>query len=193
MNEGQRVTPAGRPLGDRISVVGNSGSGKTTLARSLAAHLGVPHLELDAVAQQPNWTMLDDAEFRRRVGHFIAGPRWVTDGNYTKAGVLDLIWSRAETVIWLDLPRPLVMSRVIRRSLRRLVTREELWNGNREQLPNLLSSDPNRNVILWAWSNYPHVRQKYERRRQDPVWAHLEFIRLGSRAEVRDWLQSVGV
>jgi adenylate kinase family enzyme len=188
----QPASALGRPLGARISVVGNSGSGKTTMAQSLAARLGLPHLELDAVAQQANWTMLDDAEFRRRVGHFIAGPRWVTDGNYTKAGVLDLVWSRAETVIWLDLPRPLIMSRVIRRSFRRLLTREELWNGNREQLRNLVSSDPNRNVILWAWSNDPHVRQKYERRQEDPAWAHLEFIRLRSRAEARKWLHSVG-
>lgn len=93
----------GHRLGDRISVVGNSGSGKTTMARTLAAHLGLPHLELDAVAQQANWTMLDHSEFRRRVGQFITAPRWVIDGNYTKAGVLDLVWSSADTVLWLDL------------------------------------------------------------------------------------------
>jgi adenylate kinase family enzyme len=180
-----------RQLGDRISVVGNAGSGKTTMARSLAARFGLPHLELDAVAQQANWSMLDETEFRRRVGQFITGPRWVIDGNYTKAGVLDLVWSRAETVIWLDLPRPVVMSRVVRRSLRRLVTREELWNGNREQLKNLLSRDPNRNVVLWAWSNYPHVRQKYERRQSDAAWGRLEFVRLRSQADVRAWLRSV--
>jgi adenylate kinase family enzyme len=178
-------------LGDRISVVGNAGSGKTTIARRLAARLGLPHLELDSVAQQADWSMLDHTEFRRRVGHFITAPRWVIDGNYTAAGVLDLVWSRAETVVWLDLPRAVVVSRVVRRTLRRLVTREELWNGNRERFQNLVSRDPNRNVVLWAWSNYPHVRRKYERRQSDAAWAHLEIVRLRSRAEVRAWLRSV--
>jgi adenylate kinase family enzyme len=187
----ERQTGDRPPLGGRISVVGNSGSGKTTMARALAVRLGSPHLELDAIAQQPNWSMLDDTEFRRRVGEFITAPRWVIDGNYTKAGVLDLVWSRADTIIWLDLPRPVVVSRVVRRSLRRLVTREELWNGNRERLQSLVSADPDRNVILWAWTNYPHVREKYERRRNDAAWAHLRFIRLRSSTEVRAWLKSV--
>lgn len=180
-----------RQLGARISVVGNSGAGKTTLARTLAERLELPHLELDSVAQQANWTLLDAPEFRRRVGEFIAGPRWITDGNYTKPGVLDLIWSRAETVIWLDLPRALAVSRVVRRSLGRLVTREPLWNGNREQLRNLLSADMNRNVVLWAWSNYAHVRARYEQRSQDPSWAHLQFVRLRSVGEVREWLATL--
>jgi len=44
----------------RVSVVGVSGSGKTTVARALAARLGVPHVELDAIYHQPGWTGLDD-------------------------------------------------------------------------------------------------------------------------------------
>jgi adenylate kinase family enzyme len=120
----------------RISVVGNSGSGKTTLARALATELGVPHLELDSIHHLPNWQPLDRTVFRNQVDKFIQAPGWVVDGNYS--AVRDLVWSRADTVIWLDLPRRRVMRQVIWRTLRRMATKAELWNGNRERWRNLL-------------------------------------------------------
>jgi len=124
----------------RVSVVGNSGSGKSTIAAAVAARLDVAHIELDAVFHQPNWTELATEEFRRRVARSVEQPGWVVDGNYSV--VLDLVWARADTVIWVDPPRWKVMARVIRRSLTRVLLRRELWNGNREQARNLVSTDP---------------------------------------------------
>ena len=176
-------------LGARISIVGPSGAGKTTLGRTLSAELGVPRLELDAVNHQANWTPIEPERFRAEVREFVAGPAWVTDGNYTGVGVLDLIWARAETVVWLDLPRWRTAGRVVRRSARRLVTREELWNGNRERLHNLLSPDRERNIVLWAWTNHAHKRAKLEQRARDPRWSALDIVRLRSPAEVARWLK----
>ena len=90
----------------RVSVVGSSGSGKSTVAARLAEQLGVPHTELDAINHQPNWTPLPHEEFRRRVTEITAGAQWVVDGNYST--VRDIVWDRADTVVWLDLPRGLV-------------------------------------------------------------------------------------
>ena len=42
----------------------------------------------------------------------VTGERWVIDGNYTSQ-VKDLVWARADTVVWLDLPRRTVMRRII--------------------------------------------------------------------------------
>ncbi|HLT37625.1 MAG TPA: hypothetical protein VK034_15135 [Enhygromyxa sp.] len=179
-------------LGARISVIGNSGAGKSTMARLLSARLDMPRLELDAVNHQPNWTTLEPGEFRRRVREFVARPRWVIDGNYTAVGALDIIWERAETVIWLDLPRALVVSRVARRSLRRVLTGEQLWNGNRERLGELLSLDSERSIVAWAWVHFAGNRAKFERRCREPRWRHLQIIRLRSPAQVRAWLDSVG-
>jgi len=166
----------------RISVVGNSGSGKTTIARVLSAALNAPHLELDSVFHQPGWVPLAEAEFRRRVAEFVAAPRWVADGNYSK--VQDLVWARADTVVWLDPPRYRVMRRVIWRTLRRVALRAELWNGNRERWGNLLTADPKESVIAWAWTRHHLTRQRYMRAMADPANAHLTFIRLRTPGEV---------
>src|ERR1700749_1481473 len=98
----------------RVSVVGCSGSGKSTVGRRLARDLSVPYIELDSIFHQPGWVPLPRDEFRRR-------------------GAKPLVWDRADTVVWLDLPRRTVMRQVIWRTLRRVAFRAELWNGNRER------------------------------------------------------------
>ena len=166
----------------RISVVGNSGSGKTTAARQLAALLDVPHVELDAIFHQPGWQELPTAEFRDRVARRTQEPAWVIDGNYN--AVRDLVWSRADTVVWLDLPRRRVMWRVVRRTLARLVLRRELWDGNREPLSNVWSLDPQRSIIAWAWTQHESYRQRYGDAMSEDANAHMRFIRITNEAEL---------
>jgi len=118
----------------RVSVIASAGSGKSTMGRLLATKLDVPFVELDAIFHQPQWAELPIQEFRRRVAEITAFDAWVIDGNYS--GVRDLVWQRAEVIAWLDLPRRTLMSRVVRRTIRRALTRERLWNGNTEPLTN---------------------------------------------------------
>jgi adenylate kinase family enzyme len=162
----------------RVSIVGNSGSGKTTLGRELGGRLGVPFLELDSVFHQPNWTPLERDEFRRQVQSFIDEhpDGWVLDGNYS--AVRDLVWAHADTVVWLDLSRAAVMRRVVGRTLRRKITREELWNGNREPLSNFVSLRMEENIIIWSWKRHRVYRERYGAAATDPTWAHLDFIRV---------------
>jgi predicted kinase len=94
-----------------VSVVGNSGSGKSTMAAALARRLGVPHVELDGLKDQPGWTELPRDEFAARVRTTIAGDGWVIDGNYSD--VRDEIWQRADTVVWLDPHRAVVMRQIV--------------------------------------------------------------------------------
>ena len=116
----------------RINVVGTSSVGKSTLAASIARLLEVPHVELDALHWEPNWTAAPIEVFRERVRAAIAGDAWVVDGNYAKAR--DLVWDRVEAVVWLDLPLRTILWRYLRRTARRVGRREELWGGNRERL-----------------------------------------------------------
>jgi adenylate kinase family enzyme len=170
----------------RVSVVGTSGSGKSRLARELAEILGVPHLELDAVHHQPGWAPLPTDEFRRIAAAHAAGDGWVIDGNYGR--VRDLVWARADTVVWLDLPKRTVMRQVVWRTLRRVALRRELWNGNRERWQNFFTWNPEQSVISWAWHKHATDRATYAAAATDPANVHLRFIRLASRRDVARFL-----
>jgi len=142
----------------RIAVHGASGSGKTTLATALAARLGVARTELDALFHQPGWTARPVDEFRAEVAARAAGPGWVIDGNYRT--VRDLVWARAQLIVILDLPRWRVMAQLLRRTVTRSARRVELWNGNWESFRNLVSTDAERNVVLWSWRTHHRYRDE---------------------------------
>jgi len=123
----------------RIVVVGTSGAGKTTLARRIASHLGLPHIELDAINWQPgcrDLTRHDSEEFVRRVTEAIRVEAWVVDGNYGL--VRDSVWRRATHLVWLDYEPWVIMARVISRTFMRVLLRTELWAGNRERWRHML-------------------------------------------------------
>lgn len=169
-----------------VHVIGTSGSGKTTLARVLARRMGVPHVELDARHWEPNWTMAQRETLRERVSQALTSDGWTVDGNYS--AVRDIIWSRADTVVWLDYSLPVVLSRVVSRTARRIVFRVELWNGNRERLSALFTRD---SIIWWALSSYHRRRREYPALFQRPEYAHLRVIHLRSPREARAWLTSI--
>jgi len=173
----------------RISVIGTSGAGKSTSARELARIVGCSFLELDSVYHQADWTPLPADEFRGRVADAVAGESWVIDGGYS--AVRDIVWGRADTVIWLDLPKRVVMRRIVWRTIKRMAGRAELWNGNRERRRNLFTWDPQESVIAWAWHTYDSRRERYTAAAADPANAHLEFIQLRSPAAVRRFLRGL--
>src|SRR5438132_4519028 len=99
---------------NRVLVVGTTGSGKTTTAAAIAKRIGTSHVELDSLFWKPNWVESERDEFRACVAAATSDDRWVADGNYL--GMLgDMLWSRADTVVWLDPPLPLIVVRLIRR------------------------------------------------------------------------------
>jgi adenylate kinase family enzyme len=145
----------------RLVIVGTSGSGKTTLAKALSAALGVPRVELDAINWQAGWHDIATREpeaFVRRVAEAAAGEAWVIDGNYTAARAV--LWPRATAFIWIDYARPVIMRRVIWRSLSRAVSGQELWpgTGNREDFRRWLDKG---HPIRWAWDHWALNRQRY--------------------------------
>jgi adenylate kinase family enzyme len=179
----------------RVVIIGNSGSGKTTLADEVAERLGVPHVELDAHYHQAGWTPLPAPEFATAVRAALdaadaSAGGWVVCGNYS--AVRTLIWARADTIVWLDLPRPVVMWRVTSRSFVRVLRRTELWNGNRESAANLMAlHDPQRSVIRWAWDGVGRYRRLYVPAMASTTWADLRWYRLRSPAAVAQWLEAV--
>ena len=109
--------------GRRFAVVGTTGSGKTTVARRISERLSVPHVELDALHWGPDWTPAPLQVFRERTVRALDGDAWVSDGNYGK--VRDIVWRRADTVVWLDYALVVILGRLTWRTLRRIFTQED--------------------------------------------------------------------
>jgi adenylate kinase family enzyme len=170
-------------IGKRIIVVGTTGAGKTTLARELAQRLGYPHIELDAMYWGPNWTPAPTDIFRAQVARALSAEAWVADGNYRKAR--DVIWARADTLVWLDYALPVIMWQLLRRAVKRIVTREELWGSNRETWRGqFLSRD---SLFVWALTSHPRHSREYPLLLAQPEYAHLSVIRLRSRRAAHAW------
>ena len=174
----------------RISIMGCSGSGKSTLARALQQELELPWLELDSIHHQADWKPLAADVFRRSVIDFMdRHPDWVIDGNYSK--VADLVQARCTDIVWLDVPFPRVMWQLVSRSVRRVLFRTELWNGNREGLGNLLSMDPEESVIRWAIKTHHQFPGRFDRLRADPRMAGVRFHRLRGKATEHDLFEDL--
>ena len=170
----------------RFVVVGTAGSGKTTLANKLGLCLEIPHVELDSLFWDLDWVPVPRDLFRERVAQALGGYEWTTDGNYSAAR--DIIWTRADTLVWLDYSLSRVMARLIWRTIRRIVTREELWNGNRESFTGaFLSRD---SIILFALRTYRRRRREVPEDLSRPEYEHLNVVHLRSPSAARQWLET---
>jgi adenylate kinase family enzyme len=169
----------------RIVIAGISGNGKTTLGRRLARRLGVPFTELDALMHQPGWVPAEIETFRREVEAVIAASDgWVVDGMY-QAQLGDLVLRRADTLVWLDQPLPLVLRRLVKRAVKDIVTKRDLFNGNRQTWRYALFTRDS--LIGFA------IKSHFKRRREWPEGIgappDLEIVRLRSPGEVDRWLE----
>jgi adenylate kinase family enzyme len=168
----------------RIAIVSTaSGCGKTTLGRALADKLGCPFVELDALVHGPGWVETPDEVLRTKVAALVAQESWVVDGNYRqKLG--DLVFGRAELVVWLDLPLFVWLPRLVRRTVWRAVRREVLWNGNRESLDAVIGGKDS--LFGYALRTYRGRRAAWPK-----LLARFPHVRLTSRRDVERFLARV--
>ena len=168
----------------RVAIIGSaSGNGKTTLGKELAHRLHAPFHEIDALNHGPGWTEATPDELRARVEPLVAGNRWVIDGVYRRK-LGDLVLAAADTTVWLDLPMRVWLPRLVRRTVRRIVRREELWNGNRETLRGALWGRDA--LIPFALRSHFRCRRSYPAQ-----LARYRVVRLRSPRDVEQWLATV--
>lgn len=181
-------------LGQRIHVIGNSCSGKSTLAANLSELLTLPLVELDALNWQPNWvdsTQKDPELFKQKIQQATAGNTWILAGSYERF-VRPLTWARLDTIIWLDLPLPVLLKRVLKRSWRRWRTQELLWGTNRERFwPQLQIWNKEKSLIWWISSQHQRKRRHMLTSMLNPEFQHIRFIRLTSEQEVAAFKQQL--
>ena len=168
---------------NRIGIVGTSGAGKTTLGIELARRTGGVFVEVDAILHKPNWVRATDAELRNGIDRKIAGhDRWIID-SLCESQLGDYISSQLDLIVWLDLPLPLKMIRMLRRSWKRWRTNELLWGTNYESLHSVFFEKDS--LIAWA------IKKHFEHRKQYPLKPYASrIVRLRSRREVAMWLES---
>ena len=167
----------------RVAVLASaSGNGKTTFGRALAKRLDVPFVELDALVHGPGWVETPDDELRALVEPILAGEGWVIDGSYQRK-LGDLVLRSADTVVWLDLPMRVWLPRLVRRTVKRITGREQLWNENRETI---------QTALFERDGLFPYALRSHFRRRR--VWpralASYNTVRLKSTKEVERWLET---
>lgn len=170
-------------------MIGTTSSGKSTLAEALAKKIGGDFIELDALHWEPNWVEAPDDIFRERVEKAIRAESWVVAGNYS--AVRDIVWLRASAVIWLNYPFPTVFWRLLTRTIRRVFTREELWNGNRESFWGHLKLWSDESLFHWLFKTYWRRKREYPLLFTEPQNGHLQVLEFKSPRAADEWLRQV--
>ncbi len=173
----------------RIVIVGRTGSGKTTLARALSAALDVPHVELDALYFGPNFSTVSLPVLRERTTAALTGDRWVTDGN--KKAVRDLVWPRADTLVWLDYPLTVSLWRLGKRALWRtsVIRTQAAETGEKTAVPKQFLAGAR--GVLRALRSHMGQRREYPILFAQPENQHLAVVRLRSPRATSRWLARV--
>jgi adenylate kinase family enzyme len=165
----------------RIAVAGVSGSGKSTVAKRISGCLGIPYIEIDSLFHGPDWE--PRAEFVSAVETIISGDSWVIEWQYS--AVRARIVERADTLLWLDLPTPLTLYQLARRTIGRRLRRVELWNGNYEGPLRKFFTDSD-HILRWGIRTRNKCRDRVPA--IDALYPSLRVVRLASRQDIELWL-----
>lgn len=176
------------PLGRRISVEGKGG--KTTLSKALAKRFGLDFIEQDAIRHQANWVELSvDAHREVLSEEFSNAPvGWVSDGNYR--AISGLVMAEVETIIVLGFSLKVMMWRTFKRTLRRSIKREVLWNGNRENF--WMSFFSRESVVYDIWIRRERFRS-YRSPSREGLRSGVNFIVIRSPKELDELYEKYGL
>lgn len=163
---------------------GVTGSGKTTLARRISERSGLPWHAVDELTWEPGWVPVPDDAQRQRIATIVAAESWVLDHAYGKW--VEIVLDEVDLVVGLDYSRWLSLGRLVRRTLSRVITREEQCNGNVETIRKVFARD---SIIVWHFHSYASKRDRLRRWELDPFMPPI--LRLTHPREVEGWLASV--
>ena len=168
---------------ERIAVVGTSGAGKICFSHRIAVAHDIPHVELDSLYWGPNWNPVEADDFRKRVDDATIQQAWVCDGNHRT--VREIVWGRADTIIWLDYPFWVVFFRALRRTFTRCYNNTTLYSNNRESFRKTFSRD---SILLWVLKTYWKRRKEYSILFTSEKWSGINVIQLRSTSEAAQFL-----
>jgi adenylate kinase family enzyme len=135
----------------RILIIGPCGAGKSTLATALGVRLNLPVFHMDQLNWRPGWVESSKDEILAKLAAIVTTKRWIIDGTY--GGTLGERLVRADSVIYLDFPIRLCVSRLFRR----------LWIYKGRTRPDMTPGCPERFdleflIYLLRWNAGPRIR-----------------------------------
>lgn len=169
----------------RILVYGVTGSGKSVLAERIGTAVNIPWYLVDDLTWEPGWVTVPVEEQRILISAICAQERWVLDSAYSNW--VDIPLSRAELIVGLDYPRWFSLARLIRRTVRRVIRRDVVCNGNRESLRLTFSRN---SIIVWHFQSFKRKQRRMREWRADPDRPPVLLFR--SPRATRAWLQQLG-
>lgn len=166
----------------RIIVVGSCGCGKTYTGKKISKNFGIPFTDLDDLYWLPNWIVQDRDKFISGIKETASKPSWVIAGS--QFSLRELTWPKADYVIWIDLPLPLLLYRVIKRSIKNIITKQPFCNGNYETLGRLFGKY---SIVTWTIKRYFSKKQRY-----GPIFTQGgKYIHLKSKKELNNFLKKL--
>jgi adenylate kinase family enzyme len=151
----------------RILVIGSGGSGKSSFSAQLAQRTGLPLIHLDRHYWSAGWIEPAKEAWLAKVDAFVAGERWIMDGNY--GGTMERRFAACDTVVFLDVSRWVCLWRVVARWWRhRGEARPDMAPGCHERL--------DASFLAWIFS--------YPERSRPKVMRRLAELRVDQRAVV---------
>lgn len=144
---------------------------------------------MDQMFWKPDWVEPSDEEFFPKLESAISEDCWVLDGNYSRTNAIK--WRNVDTIIWLDYSYFRTLFQLLRRTLSRAITKEELWpeTGNRESFRMAFAS--RHSIFLWFFRCYKRNRLRYQALFKSSEYSHINFIHIRSPMEAKAFLQSV--
>ncbi len=169
----------------RVFFYGVTGSGKSTAASKYAEATGLPLFLVDDLTWLPGWVEAPEDEQRAKITEICDGDEWVLDTAY--GDWMEVPLARAELIVGLDYPRLISLTRLIRRSVRRVVHRIPICNGNTETWRRLLSKD---SIVAWHFKSFKRKQDRMRSWHDDPD--KPEVMLLKHPAQLASWLDSLG-
>jgi adenylate kinase family enzyme len=173
----------------RIVIVGTTSSGKSTLAKQIVDKFDHDFIELDALHWEPNWSEAPQEVFAERVEKATQARKWVVAGNYHS--VRDIVWPKAEVVIWLDYSLWRLFWQLTRRTFTRWWERELLWGTNYENLWKHFKLWSDESLFHWLFKTYWRRKREYPMLLAMPEYKHLKLIHFKHPKETQAWLDNL--
>lgn len=154
------------------------------MAKALSKKLGIEHTEIDANFHLPNWQERPREEFQQIMDTVVERDSWIIDGNYSNT--MSRHQTKADVIVWLDYSFATAFTRLFLRTVRRMITREELWSGNRETFVKQFFT---RDSIFW-WMIKTHRRRRAQCAEQiaEMQGTDITVVHLKTPREADEWL-----